>query len=548
MKMYMEASEFAREVDKLKVYPNHFRESDAEKLAYVRLILARFRLRYPDNIARRIYFESRTPKATTVGVLEPDGTRWEIACELHHSLHKYDNYIVYGRSPHPFVSNDGRFKEFVKSATDLPFETKRSLSIDVSHEAQTGIWDSSHVKFYYSSWQVLLAAETAQSGLHCMLNWHDDAITSEMMHKALKDGKLPDVPIVKSMEFAHELKEFEKLVPVLDAVTTFGEKCDIEYFLVHKSKSGRFLQTEEESVLLHALHKRIATECAADFAVGEDNLIPLIRYLMERWLNWNRRSNELVCNAYKQQLARTIEFAKLVLNLEFSAIKEVVEVNGVHRISILDEIWPDWLVAKRKKTLATLKVSLKEFGQIDEKVLNDFADFISDNGLESFFWQLNSFEEHALRGNNFRDSGMHSAIQGMAIVVEHVARCLTKSVEGASVRGKDDLLVHYKVIFKRTAAVVNMLKNNIVIGIARKKLETLEDWKALLGHLQKLRSGDSDSAIVADLVAARCVRGAAHYKFPNAGHFEMEGLFVALMRAAFFCFIENKKTNPDVIQ
>jgi hypothetical protein len=544
MKMYMEASEFAREVDKLKVYPDYFRESDAEKLAYVRLVLPRFRLRYPDDIARRIYFESRNSMATPVGVLEPDGTSWDIACELHNDLHKYDNYIAYGRSPHPFARKDGKYKKFVKTTADLPFESSRSLSIDVSTGTQTGIRDSSHVKFYYSSWQVLLAAETAQTGLHCMLNWHDDTITSEMMRDALESGNIPNVPSAKFISFAHELNEFQKYLSIFDAVTTFGEKCDIEYFLLHKSKSGRFMQSVEESHLLDTSYQQIASDCAAEFEVGEDNFVLLIRYLMERWLKWNRRSNELVCNAYKQQLARTIEFAKLILNLEFSAIKDKVEGNGVHRISILDEIWPDWLVENRKKTLNTLKVSLKEFGHIDEKVLNDFADFISDNGLETFFWQLNSFEEHALRGNNFRDSGMHSAIQGMAIVVEHVVRCLTKSVEGASVRGKDDLLDHYKVIFKKTATVVKMLKDNAVTGIARKKLETLEDWNAMLDHLKKLRSGDSDSAIVADLVAARYVRGAAHYKFPDAGHFEMEELFVALMRAAFFCFIENKKQTP----
>jgi hypothetical protein len=38
---------------------------------------------------------------------------------------------------------------------------------------------------------------------------------------------------------------------------------------------------------------------------------------------------------------------------------------------------------------------------ITQADVNAFVDFLSHEGLEAFFWRLRSFEEHALRGNEF---------------------------------------------------------------------------------------------------------------------------------------------------
>ena len=101
---------------------------------------------------------------------------------------------------------------------------------------------------------------------------------------------------------------------------------------------------------------------------------------------------------------------------------------------------------------------------------------------------------------------------------------------------QDDLLDHFKALFAKNSLISALLKDNGITGPARERLESLEDWNKMREHLKTLRSKGGEDSMVADLVAARYVRGAVHYKFPGAGHFELEELFVTLMRAAFFCF------------
>ena len=332
------------------------------------------------------------------------------------------------------------------------------------------------------------------------------------------------------------MKEFKKFEGVFDAITAFAERSEIEFFLIHKNKSGRFLQSDEETQQLDISNKEIAFSCASCFSINEDCLIELIRYLFERWLHWDRRKRESVCEIYKSYLSESFKFSMLFLNESFNELKAKVESNQEHRISIVDQVWPDWEGDSRKKFIRTISVSLKGFVNADSNVLDQFVNFISSSGLESFFWQLEIFEDHALRGNSFRTSGMHASIQGMALVVEHIVRSLTSSIPGTVIRGRDDLLDHFKALFAKNSLISALLKDNGITGPARERLESLEDWNKMREHLKTLRSKGGEDSMVADLVAARYVRGAVHYKFPGAGHFELEELFVTLMRAAFFCF------------
>jgi hypothetical protein len=90
-----------------------------------------------------------------------------------------------------------------------------------------------------------------------------------------------------------------------------------------------------------------------------------------------------------------------------------------------------------------------------------------------------------------------------------------------------------------------MLNDNKVVEPARRAKGSSLDWVNMRGHFLDLRARGEAGEIVADLVIARYVRGAAHYKFPDVEYLEMETIFVALVRAAFFCFNE---LNSDKIQ
>lgn len=539
MRMYLEAKDFAKEVDKLKVFSDHFVESDAEILHYTTLLFPRVRLSYPENIARRMYFETRGKSESPKGQIEPDGEKWDTACELHSAIHKYENYMAYGKSTHPLSRRDGRYSDFLVHGDRIPFESNEDSKIDVSTDKYPKLRDNSHVKRYYSSWQVLLAVEVEQSGFHFRLNWHNEIVTAEVLQDAFYKIKLPNVPTTKSIAFAHALQEFRKHESVLDAATMFREIADIEFHLLHKSKGGRFVVSTEEQDAHKNIKTNVVKKCAEDFAVNVDILIDAIRYFLTRWNHWNNLRRPAVCDAYKSYLNTCVEFAILFLEVDYQQIKLRIESDGAFRISILNQVFPDWLADNKEKTLLTLKAGLKDFPTLIDSDLKLFVDFITSSGLETFFWRMNSFEEHSLRGNAFQISGMHAEIQGMAIVVEHFARAIIQSTNnGAKVRIRDDLLDQFKCIFMSNQPVVTMLKDNSVVSPARSAKGTDTDWVNFREHLSQLRSRGIEGAMVADLVAARYVRGAVHYTFPDANHFEMEQIFVSLMRAAFFCFNE----------
>jgi hypothetical protein len=539
IRMYLEAKDFAREVDKLKVFSDHFVESDVEILHYTTLLFPRVRLSYSEYIARRIYFETRGKSESPMGQIEPDGEKWDTACELHSAIFKYENYIAYGKSAHPLSRRDGRYSDFLVYGDRIPFASNEDSKIDVSSDKYPKLRDNSHVKRYYSSWQVLLAAEVEQSGFHFRLNWHHEIVNAEVLQDAFEKIKLPNVPTTKSIAFAHALQEFKKHEAVLDAATTFREIADIEFYLLHKSKGGRFVVSTEEQEAHRNIKTNAVKKCVEDFAVNVDILIDAIRYFLMRWRHWNSLRRPAVCEAYKSYLNTLVEFAVLFLEVDYQQVKSRIESDGAHRISILNEVWPDWLADNKEKTLLTLRAGLKDFPTLIDCDLEPFADFITENGLETFFWRMSSFEEHALHGNAFQISGMHAEIQGMAIVVEHFARAIIESTKkGAKVRKIDGLLDQFKCIFMSNQPVVNLLKNSPAVVFVRSAKGTDADWVKLKEHLSQLRKQGIESAMFADLVAARYVRGAVHYTFPDADHFEMEEIFVSLMRAAFFCFNE----------
>lgn len=166
-------------------------------------------------------------------------------------------------------------------------------------------------------------------------------------------------------------------------------------------------------------------------------------------------------------------------------------------------------------------------GNIPEADIRAFVDFLAKEGLEAFFWRLKSFEEHALRGNEFAIEGMRSDIQGMAIVVEHVAATL-----GAT---ETQLYEKFKQLW-RAADTLSILRRVDVSPLARQK-RLAEDWPVLKAKIEALRT-EPGGDTAADLVMAHRIRGGVHALLPEDGQFELEALFTGLMRSALLTFIE----------
>jgi hypothetical protein len=169
----------------------------------------------------------------------------------------------------------------------------------------------------------------------------------------------------------------------------------------------------------------------------------------------------------------------------------------------------------------------REFADTD---VDNFVDFLEAHNLEAFFWRVRSFEEHAFRGNEFAMEAMRSDLQGLAVAVEHLARALGGT--------KDRLFEMFKQLW-RNPQVVGFLNRDDTNRYAR-QARLQQDWPVLKAKIDDLRTQSSAASIVADLVTAHRIRGGVHQVFPEDDHFELERLFVSVMRAAVLTFVEVK--------
>lgn len=147
--------------------------------------------------------------------------------------------------------------------------------------------------------------------------------------------------------------------------------------------------------------------------------------------------------------------------------------------------------------------------------------------MKLFFWRLNSFENHALRGNEFALEGMKSDVQGMAIAVEHIAVALGGT--------KTQLYEKFKQLW-RDPGVLQILKRGDVAPLARTS-RLAEDWPALKDKINALRD-ERGGQVAADLVMAHRIRGGVHTALSEDDHLALEELFIGLMRAALHTFVQ----------
>ena len=204
----------------------------------------------------------------------------------------------------------------------------------------------------------------------------------------------------------------------------------------------------------------------------------------------------------------------------------------------MEVIWPDWAEQEKERVRLTLKSNLTSrksaSGGVTDADIDAFVAFLAKEGLEAFFWRLKSFEEHALRGNEFAIEGMKSDIQGMSVAVEHVALTLG---------GTDTQLYEKFKQLWRDPDVLRMLKRGDVSPLARQK-SLAQDWPALKTKIDSLRA-EPGGEIAADLVLAHRIRGGVHEASPEEDHFELQALFSGLMRAALLTFVEVRRRADE---
>ena len=533
---HMDAREFARALEPLRAYRSEYvGDGLLESLEAARLLIPRVRIRYPDPVARRLWLEQRESRNRRLNhAVEPDGPRWESAVELSNALYRWRNHTIYGESPHPLDEPEPRFADFIQYPAKLSFVPWHDMRVDISNNIEAKLFDGNSVRAHYSTWQVLVAVEVADAGVHFRINLADRNI-AQGAHQALSDGKVPARGGRFNLLPVHAAKGFATHEKALDAVVWFAEECDRALETILKGLGGgRFRLNEDQN-------KRYAEACAeaAEISarrhqIGIDDLIALCHFLTAHWAEWDRDGRPLIAGAYKDVLAEVVQMAKQVGALTFHEIRDRVGHPGGWHEPILDKIWPNWAEEEKDRVRLTLKSSITNDsdGGLSAADVDAFVDFLSNEGLETFFWRLRSFEDHVFRGNEFALEGMKGDLQGMAIAVEHVAAAL-----GAT---ETQLYEKFKQLW-RDPDVLRILKRADVSPLARQE-RLAHNWPALKARIETLRS-ETGGKIAADLVMAHRIRGGVHHALPEEDQFELESLFVGLMRAAAATFREVQRTK-----
>jgi hypothetical protein len=525
---FMTANEFLRELGVLRAFHGYVGAGLLESLEATGLLFPRLRIRYPDPVARRFWLLAHPERPRCLKhPVELDGPRWDAALDFDKALHRSQNWIVYGLASNPLDDPDSRFSEFIEWPFSETFVPHLDRRVDVSNDVEETLF-ADNAEDRYSSWQLLLAAEQADAGVYLRMNLEGDQVF-QAAHDALRKGCLPEgAGFTFNIETVHAAREFKKLEKPLDSVVWFAEERLRALNNVVKGQGGRFRLSPAQSSQYERDSQDLAIAACHRFAVPADQLIELIRCFAKRWSDWNREGRPLIAEAYKEFLGSAVLLVRRVGGLAFGEVRDRVGVVGGWHKPALDLIWPDWAKEEKERVSLTLQSNLAAKAKsISQTEIGAFVDFLASQGLEAFFWRLKSFENHVLRGNEFAIEGMKSDIQGMAVVVEHVAVML-----GAD---RPQLDEKFRQLW-RNPEVARIIGRGEVIQLGRQK-RLAEDWPALKARIDALRS-EPGGDVAADLVMAYRIRGGVHTLLPEDDHLELEALFTSLMRVAFLTFIE----------
>ncbi len=536
-KRYMDIPTLVSELRSLSVFRGEYVGPQLlESFEAARLVSPRLCVHYPDPIARRFWLADRQdqqPPYQLKKPVEPDGPCWGSAVCLRNALHQWQNPLVYGQRPHPFDNLDPRFSQFIEHSAETRFVPWQSRKLDVGSNINDVLFDDTNIERYYTTWQMLFIVESADAGIYIRMDLADQ----EARHFAcdLTESRKIDVarwPIYLAP--ARTRKGFVTHGRALDAVVFFAEERGRLLNEISKGQSGRFYMRPDQTERYERATTHVAHTAMEHHRTNLEDLVALIRFLAGRWLEWDRDGRPRIANAYKLFLEQAIVLTYRHGKLTFAELRDRVGRVGGRFTSILDVIWPNWAEEEKQRVRRTLKAATQSdrVEPISGADLDAFVEFLASSGLEAFFWRLKSFEDHALRGNEFAPEGMRSDVQGMAVAVEHIAAVLGGS--------KTQLYEKFKQIWAGNKDVGSLLKRGDVAILARQEKIAL-NWPVLKTKIDALR-GEKGGKIAADLVMAHRIRGGVHAVLPEDDHFELEHLFVGLMRAAIYSFVEKNRS------
>lgn len=336
---------------------------------------------------------------------------------------------------------------------------------------------------------------------------------------------IASAPGIVSWEPIQAMRDFRQNRRTLDAVVWFAEESARGYMFATRQESGRRLLDDVERDEILRTRRWAAAQARRRYRVTKAALVSCIRMLAERWAHWTHEGRPLIAGAYKSFLAEAVRLTLSSTRHDYASLREAVGRAGGYLKPIFDVIWKDWSAEQRDDLRRILASMGRPDGIVKASFSTDlverFLDFVEANNLHSLYWHLESINRHAFKGNDYSLEGLKADVQGMALVVEHIASAL-----GAT---RQQLRDKFKELWASDKAVLAGLKDNKLMKVGNGAGIDMA-WHAAQQGQGRIRE------ICADLAISYAIRGGAHRMIKENNPLALERMSLILLRAAMRTF------------
>jgi hypothetical protein len=535
---HLEIERFLAELKELRVLPFPPNDSVLERLERQRILMPRLRLRYPDPIERRWYATERPgyPRPRPTGPKESNGPRWKAACALERARQKQER--KWDCDPltesNPLDSPDKEWRQFIQFPAKRNFMPWTDFRVRVDGKRSGPLWHNRTAVTYYSTWQLLLFLECHDMGTRFFGNTENWDWRSGQIPESWAGGGIQFEPI-------RSLQSFRKFERVLDAIVWFAEEHakNDHYVLTRSEWRGRRQIDDQEHAEMEARSVELARRCRARFRVSYPQVIQVIRFLCERWGDWERIGYQNHKKAYQAFIGKSVTLVRYLKDVPPQQLfEDVGRVTG-HFKPTLRVIFQDWATEWREDA-ERLIISFSRPDAIlkagfTKEQANAFLDFVERHDLYEFYWRWRSLNERAFSGDSRHLAGLKSDIQGMALSVEHLVHAM---LVGNVQFPKTQLYEKFKQIWPVATPVGKLLKTDEYRKISQMHSAIDLDW------FNKKQGNPLPAQIASDLAICQAIRGNAHHQISEQNQLKLERMSLILLRGVMHAFLEAKSRWP----
>ena len=328
------------------------------------------------------------PRPRPMGPKEPNGPRWKAACALERARQKQGQKCDCDplTESNPLDSSKKEWRQFIQFPAKRNFVSWTDFRVRVDGKRSGPLWQDRTAVTYYSTWQLLLFLECHDMGTRFFGNTENWDWRSGQIPESWAGGGIQFEPI-------RSLQSFRKFERVLDAIAWFAEERakNDHYVLTRSGWRGRRPIDDQEHAEMETRSVKLARRCRTRFRASYPQVIEVIRFLCERWGDWECIGYQNHKKAYQTFISKSVTLARYLKDVPPKQLfEDVGRVTG-HFKPTLRVIFQDWATEWREDA-ERLIISFSRPDAIlkadfTKEQANAFLDFVEGHDLYEFYWR-----------------------------------------------------------------------------------------------------------------------------------------------------------------